>query len=569
MSTAIDALTNSLNNFVEKNPSWTDYIKTFKDSYRGLTIDQMLEFNCGGCTQLENFKDFFTIMQYHTISPQGEAYLKLSDIFSRLVSAVPPDIETIVLPFLTILYLDAISKEIENLNKLKDLNSWIKLYSDLLNFSKKNQNKIDLTQLKEKLSLQISFKTWDLIGDQLEESKLSEFLEAIDVLVSAQKFELEVDSSISNFLSYILRELSTKFNVYFATEQEKQLMDLSLGKRILTKLGQLRVDENNQDQLKRLIEFFGYCEEQINEQDYEQDEVQFIRDPNLPGIQLNSSGYQHKKVVYACVANPKVNVTIDHYISKEGYDIAVKKYTANYSVDDIIKVKMEIDILETLSYISTPQNCFLKFYGSYWDGLTVYLSMEYHQKTLMQHISELKQKNERVTEDWLIFYTYQLCEGFSAMEQLGIYHQDIKPHNILITKELLLKIIDFSISCVRTQADATVAATGMYLIQGTSGYMAPELEGNLKNPSNILKFRRNKADVFSLGMTLLQLWTFEDCFTLNLAENHPRLMQKVRGLNIEWFKTLLFKMLCLNYNERISFKEALKFIPTDRATMAN
>ena len=565
MSTAIDALTNSLDNFVQQNPVWADYINSFKSNYRSFTIEQLIQHDCGGCVQLENFRDFFIIIQYHMEAPQGEKYLNLADIFTKFVLTVPEDVETNVLPFLTILYLGALSKEIESIDKLHKLKSWIELYSKLTEFSKNNQNKPDLTQFKENLSLQISFRTWDLVGDQLEESKISELLEAIDVLAFSQMFDLDVDSSISNFFSFICGGLVSKFNVYFASEQEKQGMNLNFGKRIVTCLKKLRLDEYNQEQFNRLVEFFGYFEEEIES---DQEEVIFIRDPNLPYMQFDISKYVYQKIVYASTANPKVNVTIYHYKNSEGLDIALKEYTANQTVEDIVKVKLEIDILETLSNISTPHNCFLKFYGSSWNGLKVYLSMEYHPQTLMQYISELKRNNHKFTEEHLIFYTRQLCDGFSAMEQLGIYHQDIKPHNILITNDLYLKIIDFSISCVRTQADATVAATGMHLIQGTSGYMAPELEDNLRNPSRTAKFRRNKADVFSLGMTLLQLWTFEELHTLNLRENNSRLMDKVRSINIEWFKTLLFKMLTLNYNDRISFRETLKFIPADKTTFA-
>ena len=554
MSAAIDALTNSLDNFVQQYPNWAYYINRVKANYSTLTINQMLELNCGGCLQLENFRDFFILMKYHGQAPQGIEYAeRLTDIFTNLVLTLPLNIEPVIFPFIENLFLDAIGKEINNVKKLHELKSWINLYSKLFEFSKNNQSKVDLTKLKENLELQISYRIWDIIGIDLEESKLGEILEAIDFLAYAEKVDINIDSNGSDFLSFIFRSLYSKYHIYFVTEQENQVVSIDFGKSIVSRLKTLRLDDQNQEELKKLEEFFI-------------SDIEFLGH-NLPYTQLDFKGYIHKKIVYASTSNPKVHVTIDHYSVNDQYDAAVKTYTANQTIDDLVKVKLEIDILETLSNISTAQNCFLKFYGSSWSGLSVYLSMEYHPQTLMQYISELKQNNKKFTEQHLIFYTRQLCEGFLAMEQLGIFHQDIKPHNILVTEQFYLKIIDFSISCVRTQADATIAATGVHLIQGTSGYMAPELEDNLRNPSLTAKFRKSKADVFSLGMTLLQLCTFDELYTLNLKENNGRLMEKIRGLNVEWFKTLLSKMLCLNYNDRISFQSALSFIPGDRTTL--
>lgn len=49
-------------------------------------------------------------------------------------------------------------------------------------------------------------------------------------------------------------------------------------------------------------------------------------------------------------------------------------------------------------------------------------------------------------EELLFFWVFQICKGFLYLEQAGIIHRDIKPKNILVNTQGLIKIIDFGIS---------------------------------------------------------------------------------------------------------------------------
>ena len=92
--------------------------------------------------------------------------------------------------------------------------------------------------------------------------------------------------------------------------------------------------------------------------------------------------------------------------------------------------------------------------------------------------------------------------------------------------------------------------------------MAPEIQDALDRNIKDVKTRKGKADVFSLGITILQMIVCEDLFTLNMIENHPRLLAKVQNIPIEWVKTLLMNMLALDYHHRRSFAKLVQFIPT-------
>jgi serine/threonine protein kinase/tetratricopeptide (TPR) repeat protein len=91
----------------------------------------------------------------------------------------------------------------------------------------------------------------------------------------------------------------------------------------------------------------------------------------------------------------------------------------------------------------------------------------------------------------------QICEGLKAAHQAGIIHRDIKPQNILINEEGIVKILDFGVAKLK----GTKKITGEYSTVGTIHYMAPEQ----------IKMKRvdSRADIWSLGVVLYEVLTGE------------------------------------------------------------
>jgi serine/threonine-protein kinase len=90
---------------------------------------------------------------------------------------------------------------------------------------------------------------------------------------------------------------------------------------------------------------------------------------------------------------------------------------------------------------------------------------------------------------------HEICRALEHAHSFGIIHRDVKPENIMIRKDGLLKLTDFGIAQVVDKQRMTV--TGQLL--GSPAYMAPEqVEG---------KSADFRTDVFAVGILLYQLAT--------------------------------------------------------------
>ncbi|HJT18878.1 MAG TPA: serine/threonine-protein kinase [Nitrospira sp.] len=93
-----------------------------------------------------------------------------------------------------------------------------------------------------------------------------------------------------------------------------------------------------------------------------------------------------------------------------------------------------------------------------------------------------------------------VAEALDYAHQQGVVHRDIKPANVMLTKERLVKVMDFGIAKVssssKTQTD---------IVLGTPTYMSPEQIAGKKVDG--------RSDIFSLGIVLFELLTGRPPFT--------------------------------------------------------
>ena len=108
-------------------------------------------------------------------------------------------------------------------------------------------------------------------------------------------------------------------------------------------------------------------------------------------------------------------------------------------------------------------------------------------------------------------YALQACRAFDYAHKRGIVHRDIKPGNVMVNKEGVVKVVDFGIARV---LDKSKTQTGMLI--GTFAYMSPEQYHGAHADE--------RSDIWSFGVLLYELVCYERPFT---GDNPASLMHNI------------------------------------------
>lgn len=121
-----------------------------------------------------------------------------------------------------------------------------------------------------------------------------------------------------------------------------------------------------------------------------------------------------------------------------------------------------------------------------------YIVMEYVDgETLKDKID----RDKVLSNHDIVDYSIQIAQALNQAHLSNIIHRDIKPQNILMDKYGLLKVTDFGIARVSTNATITYTSS----ILGTVHYISPEQAKG--------KFVDEKSDLYSLGVVMYEMAT--------------------------------------------------------------
>ena len=168
-------------------------------------------------------------------------------------------------------------------------------------------------------------------------------------------------------------------------------------------------------------------------------------------------------------------------ITKEKVAIKIidKKCTINQNNYD--RIKREISILKNSYHINIIKVLDIKE-----DSNNFYFIMEFcHYGELFLHIVN----NKHLDDKQASFYFFQLINGLNYLHTNNIVHRDLKPENLLLTKNKILKIIDFGLS--------NFSPENQYLNTpcGSPSYASPEM---IKGK----QYNGFLADIWSCGIIL-------------------------------------------------------------------
>lgn len=192
-----------------------------------------------------------------------------------------------------------------------------------------------------------------------------------------------------------------------------------------------------------------------------------------------------------------------------GRPVAVKLLHSNFAGDDdfVARFKREAQAAGKLSHPNI-----VSMYDVGFDQGYHYIVMEYIEgETLKEYIT----RHERISIDNAVKFTIAIAEGLEHAHAMGIVHCDIKPHNVLITKQGRIKVTDFGIARAMN-AGTTMMYTNS--IMGSAHYLSPEQASG--KPVN------GSTDIYSLGAVLYEMLTgrvpYEGETPISVALKHVR-----------------------------------------------
>lgn len=137
-----------------------------------------------------------------------------------------------------------------------------------------------------------------------------------------------------------------------------------------------------------------------------------------------------------------------------------------------------------------------------------YMAMEFLEG---KELREILDSGVVLPVEKVVHIAAQICDGLAFAHEHGIIHRDVKPANVMVIKNGMVKITDFGIAQV-SSASRTMAG----MVMGSPKYMSPEqVVGQTVD---------GRSDIFSLGVVLYEMLTGKTPF---VGDNISAIMYQI------------------------------------------
>ncbi|HEX3463205.1 MAG TPA: Stk1 family PASTA domain-containing Ser/Thr kinase [Candidatus Elarobacter sp.] len=171
--------------------------------------------------------------------------------------------------------------------------------------------------------------------------------------------------------------------------------------------------------------------------------------------------------------------------------VAIKVLREQYASDDDFVKRFSYEA-QAAAKLSHPNIVNVFDFGR--EDHSYYIVMELVDGSTLGEIM----RDERVLpEPVAVDYAIQIASGLAYAHRQGLLHRDVKPANILVTKDDVVKLSDFGIA--RAVSEHTLGVTQPGMVMGSVAYISPEqAQGHDLD---------ERSDLYSVGVVLYQMLT--------------------------------------------------------------
>ena len=170
--------------------------------------------------------------------------------------------------------------------------------------------------------------------------------------------------------------------------------------------------------------------------------------------------------------------------------VLLKKLTLRGGSQFIERFKREARIM-----MDFKNDRIVQVYDHFKEGHSYYIVEEYVDGI---SLDALIRRERYLSNDAATLILYEVCKALKYAHDKQVIHRDIKPGNILLSRQGEVKLVDFGIATSMEDTEDGLTKEGMVL--GTPSYIPPEQIDNAKSVDR-------RADIYSLGVVLYEMLT--------------------------------------------------------------